>query len=151
MTRSWLALAPAVAVVLASAPASTIHQPHVSVISVPGGGIQPQAVVGSDGTLHLLYYAGDPKTGDLFYVKSADYGAHWSAPIRVNSTPGSAIALGTIRGGQIAVGKSGRVHVAWNGSSAVQTKGNMYAPMLYSRLNANGTAFEPERNLIHST
>jgi hypothetical protein len=109
--------------------------------------------------LHLLYYAGDAKNGDLFYVKSADYGATWSAPLRANSTPGSALAIGTIRGGQMAIGRGGRIHVAWNGSSVVQAEGpanpeaggQRGAPMLYSRLNAGGTAFEPERSLMTRT
>jgi hypothetical protein len=132
--------------------------PEVSLVRTPNGGIQPQAVVGPGGVLHLLYFAGDPKNGDLFYVHSRDYGATWSNALRVNSTPGSAIAIGTIRGGQLAVGKNGRIHVAWNGSSAVQSKGPLNpeagqkgAPMLYSRLNSDGSAFEPERSLMTHT
>ena len=134
-------------------------QLKISVVRVPNGGIQPQAVVGPGGILHLLYFAGDPKAGDLFYVKSADYGSTWSIPLRVNSTPGSSIALGTIRGGQIAVGRNGRIHVAWDGSSAVQADGpanpeaggQRGAPMLYSRLSGDGMRFEPERNLMTHT
>ncbi len=130
----------------------------ISIARVPHGGIQPQAIVGSDGALHLLYFLGDPKGGDLFYVKSHDYGTTWSTPLRVNSVPGSAIALGTIRGGQIAIGKNGRIHVAWNGSSVVQSQGPLNpearqrgAPMLYSRLNDKHTAFEPERSVMRQT
>ena len=133
------------------------HTPQISVIRVPRGGIQPQAVV--DGAiLHLLYFSGDLKAGDLFYVKSGNWGRTWTAPIRVNSEPGSALAIGTIRGGQIAVGRNGRVHVAWNGSAATEAIGPMNpeagkrgAPMLYSRLNDGGTAFEAERNLMTRT
>jgi hypothetical protein len=95
----------------------------ISVVRVPKGGIQPQAVVDGTGILHLLYYLGDPMHGDLFYVKSSDLGASWSSPLRVNSESGTAIAAGTIRGGQIALGKNGRIHVAWNGSSAGESKG----------------------------
>jgi hypothetical protein len=129
----------------------------ISVIRVPNGGIQPQAIT-ENGTLHLLYYSGDPKAGDLFYVKSKDWGETWSAPIRVNSHAGSALALGTIRGGQMAVGRNGRVHVAWNGSSAVESEGPINpeagkrgAPMLYARMNDAGTGFEAERNLMTRT
>jgi len=109
------------------------------------------------GTLHVLYYVGDPMHGDLFYVKSLDSGAMWSAPLRVNSEPGTAIAAGTIRGGQIAIGRNSRVHVAWNGSKA-DSKGPINsesrqreAPMLYSRLNNARTAFEPERSVMTRT
>ena len=126
--------------------------PHlqVSVRRVPNGGIQPQVVKDEGGALHLLYYAGDPAHGDLFYVRSLDAGDTWSSPIRVNSEVGTAIALGTIRGGQLAVGRGGRVHVAWNGSSrAAAAQGS--TPTLYARLNDAHTAFERERNLMTRT
>ena len=126
----------------------------VSLVRVPGGGIQPEAVVDAQGTMHVLYFAGEPGSGDLFYVRSKDYGQTFSTPIRVNSQAGSAIATGTIRGGQIALGRGGRVHVAWNGSDAASPKGLINpangqpsAPFLYARSNADGTAFEPQRNL----
>ena len=92
------------------------------------------------------------------YVKSKDWGGTWSSPIRVNSHVGSALALGTIRGGQMAIGKNGRIHVAWNGSAEVASEGPMNpeagkrgAPMLYARMNDPGTGFEGERNLMTRT
>lgn len=92
---------------------------NVNTIRVPDGGIQPQITTGPDGLVHLIYYKGDAGHGDLFYVRSRDEGATFSSPIRVNSQEGSSIAAGTIRGGQIAVGRKGRVHVAWNGSNSL--------------------------------
>jgi len=146
------------AVVVLAASSTNSQAPAISLVRVPHGGIQPQAVVDSAGVLHLLYFAGDPKRGDLFYVQSPDYGVTWSTPLRVNSTPASALALGTIRGGQISIGRNGRVHAAWNGSSAVQSDGPLNpaagqrgAPMLYSRLNPSRSAFEPERSLMTRT
>src|SRR5690349_10003390 len=88
----------------------------VTTMRVPDGGIQPQ-VVEKDGTVHLLYFSGAPEKGDLYYVRSRNYGQTFSRPIRVNQAPGSAIAVGNIRGAQLAVGKNGRVHVAWNAMS----------------------------------
>ncbi len=38
----------------------------VRVSRVPGGGLQPQVAIDGHGTLHLVYYAGDPESGDLF-------------------------------------------------------------------------------------
>ena len=90
--------------------------PKVKLVRVPDGGIQPQVAVDERGTVHLLFYKGPEAGGDLFYVRSGDGGATWSAPVRVNSVPGSAIAVGTIRGAQLALGAGGRVHVVWNGS-----------------------------------
>jgi hypothetical protein len=107
------------------------------------------------GVLHLVYYVGDAGRGDVFYVQSKDGGKSFSAPIRVNSQEGSAIAAGTIRGAQMAIGKAGRVHVAWNGSNQASPKGPVNtdsgepgAPMLYARMDDSGRAFEPQRNVM---
>src|SRR5438874_402867 len=124
--------------------------PKVKLVRVPDGGIQPQVAVDERGTVHLLFYKGPEAGGDLFYVRSGDGGATWSAPVRVNSQSGSAMAIGTIRGGHIAVGKNGRVHVAWMGAKGALPKppGTKAPPMLYARLNDAGTAFEPQKNVI---
>jgi hypothetical protein len=123
----------------------------VTLRRVPNGGIQPQVAVDAKGAVHLIYFHGRPAAGDIFYVRSADAGRTFSPPLRVNTYPGSAIAIGNIRGAQIALGKGGRVHVAWNGSDKATPKGPGGAwPMLYTRLNDAGTAFEPERNIIQA-
>jgi hypothetical protein len=127
----------------------------VNLVRVPHGGIQPEAVVDARGVLHLLYFSGsDPRAGDLFYVRSTDEGTTFSVPVRVNSQERSAIATGTIRGGQLAIGADGRVHVAWNGSDEATPRGLINpataqpsAPFLYARSNAAGTAFDAQRNL----
>lgn len=127
--------------------------PPVTTVRVPNGGIQPQTAVDDKGVLHLVYYSGDSSHGDLYYVHSENSGATFSTAIRVNSHPGSAIAAGNIRGAHIAIGRSGRVNVAWNGTYEVDVPGAskpwMKHPMIYTRLNDAGTAFEPERNVIH--
>jgi hypothetical protein len=134
----------------------------VKMVRVPNGGLQPQAAVDGAGTLHLIYLKGEPAKADVYYVTSRDYGKTFSAPLRVNSEPGSAVAGGTIRGAQLALGGGGRVHVAWNGSSVAKPRGPLNpeqpadspyngTPMLYTRLNDAGTAFEPERNLMQHT
>lgn len=123
-----------------------------TILRTPDRGIQPQAVIDAQGTIHLVYFKGDPGNGDLFYAKQAAGQQRFSAPVRVNSEPGSAIAVGTIRGVQIALGKNNRVHVAWNGSGKASQKSfNKSAPMLYARLNDAGTAFEPQRNLMQDS
>src|SRR5436190_11805286 len=149
-----LALAAGVLLSSSSAPVAGSTAGPVALIRVPHGGIQPEAALDANGTLHLLYFAGEPRGGDLFYVRSTDNGQTFSTPIRVNSQQGSAIATGTIRGGQLAVGRGGRVHVVWNGSDEAKPRGlvnpassKAEAPFLYSRSNATGTAFEPQRDL----
>lgn len=104
----------------------------------PGDGIQPQAVVDQSGRIHLVYFKGAARGGDLFYVHKDAKAPAFSKPVQVNSKPGSAIAVGTIRGAQIALGRNERIHVTWNSANGKE--------MLYTRLNKD--AFEPERNVM---
>ncbi len=126
------------------------NTPTVELKRVPEGGIQPQVAVGPDGIIHLVYFKGDPQAGDLYYSRSSDGGTNFSAPIRVNSAAGTAIATGNIRGARIAIGRRGLVYITWNGSSLAAGANGGRTPMLYTRLSAAGKGFEPERNLIHS-
>lgn len=147
---AWSSLLLAGAVMIAGPrPASTGGNGRVTLLRVPNGGIQPQVAVDGKGVVHAVYFSGEAMHGDLFYVRSENAGAAFSQPLRVNGRPGDAIATGNIRGAHMAIGKNGRVHVAWNGSQQAEPKGpTNNAPMLYTRLNDAGTAFEPERNLI---
>jgi hypothetical protein len=119
----------------------------ITLVRVPDGGIQPQLASDDQGTLHLLYFKGDVSAGDLFYARQSRGDAGFGRSLRVNGRAASAMAVGTIRGGQLAIGENGRVHVAWNGP-APKGGDHMLAPMLYTRLNDDGTAFEAERDVI---
>jgi hypothetical protein len=113
----------------------------VTLLRVPNGGIQPQALIDTKGTLHLIYFKGvKANAGDLFYVRRGAVTERFSEPIRINSRAGTACAVGSVRGGQIALGKGGRLHVVWNGLGTD-----------YTRLNDEGTAFEAQRNLMRQT
>ena len=119
--------------------------PRVEHMAVPDGGIQPQAVLDARGTIHLIYYKGEPSGGDLYYVRRGASDAAFSAPIRVNGDAGSAISAGAVRGGRIALGRNGWVHVAWNAAHPVDRDGMQVTPMWYSRLAPGSHAFEPQR------
>jgi hypothetical protein len=136
-----------VVLAVAGLSASAWAGPKVTVLDTPNRGIQPQAAVDAKGNIHLIYFKGEPRAGDLYYVHRDSGIERFSAPLRVNSQPSSAIATGTVRGGQIALGKAGRVHVFWNGSG----KGKSAEGMFYTRLNDAGTGFEDQRNLMHSS
>ena len=120
---------------------------EVRLARTPNGGIQPQAAVDKNGKLHLIYFKGEPIRGDVWYVSGASV-EELSKPIRVNSVPRSVIATGSIRGAHLAVDGEGRPHVAWMGSDQAQPRPKSGAPMLYTRLNAAGDAFEAQRNLV---
>jgi hypothetical protein len=142
---SRLAAFALVAAVATAAPNRAIETPRVEHLAVPDGGIQPQAAIDSRGTIHLIYYKGPASGGDLFYVRRGPGDAAFSAPIRVNSEPGSAIAAGAVRGGRLALGRDGWIHVAWNAAHAVEHEGDTITPMWYARLAPAAHAFEPQR------
>lgn len=58
------------------------------------------------------------------------------------------MAIGTVRGPQMAVGRYGRVYVVWLGPQARSGDPTASMPVFFSRLNDSGTAFEPQRNLM---
>jgi hypothetical protein len=118
---------------------ATSGTPAVVIRALPDAmGIQPQAVVGADGTLHVVYFKGEPSGGDLYYSRRG------SRPVRVNSIAESALATGSIRGAQLALGRDGRVHVAWHGSKPL-TQGTSNVPMWYTRSTPDGLTFEAQR------
>jgi hypothetical protein len=128
---------------------SAFASPKVSVFRTPDAGIQPVAEADASGNVHLLYFKGDPANGNLFYTIRRQGSDQFEPAIRVNSQDGCAIAIGTIRGAQLAVGREGYIHVAWMGSSVTHPEKEHYlTPMLYARSIDGGKTFEPERNLI---
>ncbi len=135
-----VALAVASTLLLVGPAAAENSLVHLS--RTPDGDLQPEAIVDATGTLHLVSFAGDPAAGDLFYRQAhlADGDTvSWTPAIRVNSQPASVIAMGTVRGGHLAVG-AGRVHVAWMSA-------DREAPgMMYTR-SCGASCFEPQRNV----
>ena len=137
---------------------------NVEVRRVPERGIKPSVVGDARGVLHLIYFSGEPAAGDALYAMSKDSGATWSQAVRVNSQPGSVLGASHARGPHLALGRGGRVHAMWLGSQKAEPAGNPDSPqpgakhqhapmpMLYSRLDAKGAAFEPQRKVItHAT
>jgi len=110
----------------------------VKLVRAPEAGIQPQAVVDSEGRAHLIYFKGEAKAGELFYTRIDDSGV-FAPAIQAAAASQGPMAVGNIRGAQLAVGKGGRPHVAWMGGGKI---------MYYTRLDDKGTAFEPPRNLV---
>src|SRR2546428_14192571 len=120
----FIACAPALSLTRAlGTPKPTTGLAKVTLMKTPNGGIQPQAAVDKKGVLHLAYFKGKPEAGNIFYVRREPGSEGFSNPISVNGAPDSAVAIGTVRGAQIAVGKGARLHVAWLGSGKARPKG----------------------------
>ncbi len=111
----------------------------VEVLRTPGEGIQPQTLVDSQGTLHLVFFKGSPNGGNLIYTTREHGKTEWSPGIQVNSDSNNVKRNGVIGSAQIAQGKGGRLHVVWF---------NMRPPNFwYSRMKDDGSGFETQRNL----
>ncbi len=126
-------------------------EPAIRVERLPAGGVQPQTVVDAAGTVHLVYLKGDARSSEVIYTSRKAGETTFAASQRVNSQPGSAVAVGTIRGAQLSVGEDGTVHVLWNGSQTALPRQGQGSPLLYARKVADGKNFEPERNLMTRT
>ena len=125
-----------VAVLLAAAWTSPAAGQSVVTLSVPDGGRLPQAVIDDAGTVHLVYVVGDTQHGDLMYVTWASGASAWSDPQQVNSAPGTVTGFGPVDGGQLALGKNNRLHVAWFRISPTT--------FFYTRSNEDGPGFEDQ-------
>lgn len=144
----WIALCSWVALT-----APNLAAALVEVHRAPSGGIQPQAAIDSASVVHLIYYKGDQAGGDIYYVRRGPAEKQFSTEIKVNTQPGSAIAAGSIRGAQLAVGRDSRVHIVWNGgkgATKVLIGEKLETPLLYTRSDPKG-GFEPERNMLQTT
>ncbi len=113
---------------------------EVRIEHIPESGVQTQIAVDAAGTAHLVFLRGAPGASDVRYAKRPAGAKEWSAPIAVNSEPGCAVAMGTIRGAQLALGAGGSIHIAWNGKSG----------LFYTRLVPGAEKFEAQRDLMES-
>jgi|SRR5579885_2170128 len=154
MKHKWLAIG--VAQVMLAGATIAVYSTHgaapatptINLLRVPDNGIQPQTVLDHDGVLHMIYFKGDASAGEIEYVRRPQGRKDFSQPIRVNSQPASAVAIGAVRGPQVAVGRNGRAYVIWFGPQARSVERTDSMPVFFSRLNDSGTAFEPQRNLM---
>ena len=136
-----LRLGCAVVAFLTLGPAWAGLSPREAVVTLrtPDGGRLPRAVVDADETLHLVYVQGEANGANLFHVTREPGSPAWSEPRRVNSRELSVSGVGPIDGGQLALGPDNRLHVVW-----LQREP---AGFFYTRSRADGSGFEPQRDL----
>ena len=126
--------------VLLSHVSSAEESPRIA--KLPEGAIVPDAEVDHDGVIHVAYLRDE----DVFYVRSKDEGRTFSKPVRVNTEQGFASG-GAFRGPDLAVGKSGRVHVIWYNAGYQQKRPHEEWGVMYGRLEPGAKTFEKSRNL----
>ena len=134
-----LVLAAAVLLVAGWLAITFLDGPAVEVARIPEGGRMPRAVIDPAGAVHVIYFEGAMSGGDLLHVSRAAAGRGWSDPVRVNSERRSAVGMGPIDGGQVALDGDGRLHAAWFQTNPTR--------IFYSRGEPGGAGFEPQRTL----
>ncbi len=111
----------------------------VDVVRIPEGGRMPRAAIDAAGVVHVVYFEGVMSGGDLLHVTRAPGAPDWTPPRRVNSVPRSAVGMGPMDGGHVALDPRGRLHVVW-----FQTNPSR---VFYARSLPPGDGFEPQRTL----
>ena len=101
------------------------------------------------GNLHVLYFHGEAAGGDLDYVRRDTGKTEFSRPLQ--SIPKKEVLSPSARY-EAAISPSAKMGVCmFPGmvhTEACQKIRLRAPPMLYARLNDQGTAFEPQRNLM---
>ena len=128
---TWAGVSPSSPAVAAGAAVTTLQ--------IPDGGRMPRAVVDAGGTVHLVYVGDATDRANLFHVTHRSGVPGWSEPRRVNSRQHSVSGVGPVDGAQLALGRDDRLHVVWLQSEP--------ARFFYTRSRADGSGFEPQRDL----
>ena len=124
---------------LSSRTAAVSPQAGVEALRIPEGGRLPRAVVDTGGTVHLVYVGDGTTSANLYRVTRTAGAVGWSEPQRINTRERSVSGVGPIDGAQLAIGPDDRLHVVW-----LQTEP---AAFFHTRSRADGSGFEPERDL----
>lgn len=115
----------------------------VRVIRTPNNGQVPDAETDKNGVIHIAYVS----NLDAFYVSSTNDGTTFTTALRINSEPGSVHPPNMFRGPDLAIGKTGRVHVAWYVNAYQRKLPEHNWGVHYSHLDAGQTAFVKALNL----
>ena len=118
---------------------------RVRVVSTPGGGQVPDAEIDQLGTVHVAYVSGQ----DAYYARSGDSGQTFSAPLRINSEPGSVHPPNMYRGPDLAIGAAGRVHIIWYANAYQRKLPQDQWGVFYSKVDPAQPAFAASQNLNH--
>ncbi len=129
------ALVVAALAVLALPPGARAAPPDVRRVRLEDGAGSPHAARDAAGALHIVY----GRERAAWYVRLEPKGREVGEPVRV-SPPGVEVEVGMERGPRIAVGREGRLHVAWMGPRG--------RGVLYARSADGGRTFEAARDVL---
>jgi len=122
----------------ATGAAGTAAQPAVKVVRAPARCLAPDVVLDGKGVLHMVYGLDH----HAYYIRSADNGATFSQPLKVDSSGLVETKMGE-RGPKMAVGSDGKIHVVWMDEWAPGVK----TFVRYARSVDGGRSFEPLKTI----
>jgi hypothetical protein len=99
----------------------------------------PDVAVDSSGNIHVVWHDNTPGNYEIYYKKSTDGGATWTAATRLTWNSGNSVCPA------IVVGSSGKVHVVW----CDDTPGNY--DIYYKKSTDGGTTWLPSQRLTWSS
>ena len=111
----------------------------VETLRTPEGARMPRAVVDTEGKVHLVFVRGGSDRTNLLHATREPGAPGWSEPQRINSRELSVSGVGPVDGAQLALGPDNRLHVVWLQAEP--------ARFVYTRGGADGSGFEPQREL----
>ncbi len=100
-----------------------------------GASTQPAIAVGSSGNLHLVWVNFSPGNAEIFYKKSTDGGATWSASRRLTWNSGDSTKP------RLAIDPAGNPHVVWEDSTPGKSQ------IYYRKSTDGGTTWSASRRL----
>jgi len=120
-----------------STDAGTSFSPPIKVSSDIDSSLTPHIAQGPNGDIYVVWL-GIAVNGGVFFVRSTDAGATFSAPQVLSSAP-------FVNGEQIAVDGLGNVHVVW--SEQIGNVGDGNEDIIHRRSVDGGLSFLPAQNL----
>ncbi|MGH9840838.1 MAG: sialidase family protein, partial [Blastocatellia bacterium] len=115
-------------------------QPDAQVTFSPGGGAFCSLAVWKNAR-HIVYVDGRDGNSEVYYTRSLDAGATWSAPVRLSALPHNSYTP------TVAVWES-NIYVAWTDTRHFgQISSNPLEEEYFRRSTDGGATFEPEQRL----
>jgi hypothetical protein len=117
---------------LAAQAQQVAFSPALNVSNDAGDSQVPQIAVDARGNINIVWRDNSPGNSSVFFSRSSDGGATFSAPVNLSNNPGGSALFP-----QIAVDSAGNIYVAWFDSSAESPS------IFFRRSTDGGTTFSP--------
>ncbi len=105
----------------------------------PAGSFGPDIAIGASDQIHVVWSDDNPGNDEIFYKRSTDGGATWSAARRLTWTSNGSFKPA------IAIHSTGQIHIAWYNETPD------YGEIYYKRSADGGTTWNPIRRLTWSS